>query len=482
MESSQPYEMVVGLEVHIQLNTNSKLFSGDSTAFAAEANSQTNEVSLSHPGTLPVLNKQAVSSAIKLGLACHSEIAREMYFDRKHYFYPDSPLGYQITQQNKPVCIGGYVSVPLDNQEKKISLEKIHMEADAGKSIHDQSEKYSLIDLNRAGMPLLELVTKPVLHSPEEAGAFISEIQKIIRFLAISDGNMEEGSLRCDANISLKRNSAKQLGQKVEIKNMNSIRNVRKALLYEYTRQSEILAGGGEIIAESRLYNVGSGKTEGMREKEEAHDYRYFPDPDLAPVENSIEMLNEIAGKMPMLPYDLRQLFTREYILSPNDASLISDHRQTANLLIDLVKFDVSAETAAKWIIGPIKAIFNQKEKLDTNLDVEQLSRLIGLVNENKVTYKNAVDNVLPELVNSLGADTNNLVAKMKLVVDDDETSLSLIIDEILQSHPEEVEAYKKGKKVLLQLFMGQVMKKTQGKADPKITMKLIKQALSIEK
>ena len=478
MESSQPYEMVVGLEIHIQLNTKSKLFSGDSTSFGAEPNSQTNEVSLAHPGTLPVLNKQAVSSAIKLGLACNSEIAGEMYFDRKHYFYPDSPLGYQITQQNKPVCVGGYVSIPFNNLEKIISLEKIHMEADAGKSIHDQSDKYSLIDLNRAGMPLLELVTKPVLQSPEEAGTFISEIQKIIRFLDISDGNMEEGSLRCDANISLKRKSVKQLGQKVEIKNMNSIRNVRKALFYEYDRQLEILEGGGEIIGESRLYNVGSGKTEGMREKEEAHDYRYFPDPDIAPVENSADMLKEIAGGMPMLPYDLRQLFTKEYKLSPNEASLIADHRRTANLLIDLVKFDVSAETAVKWIIGPVKALFNQAENLQTNLDAEQLSRLIGLVNKNKVTYRNAIDSVLPELVKSLDADTDNLVTKMKLDVDDDETSLSLIIDEILQSHPQEVEAYKKGKKALLQLFMGQVMRKTQGKADPKITMKLIKDKL----
>lgn len=478
MALEQPYEMVVGLEIHIQLNTKSKLFSADSTIFGAKENSLTNEISLAHPGTLPVLNEQAISSAIKIGLACHSEIAKEMYFDRKHYFYPDSPLGYQITQQTKPVCAGGYLSIPLNKQEKKILLEKIHMEADAGKSIHDQDDNYSLIDLNRAGMPLLELVTKPVLQSAEEAGIFISEIQKIVRFLAISDGNMEEGSLRCDANISLKRKSDKELGQKVEIKNMNSIRNVRKALIYEYERQSAILAAGGEVVSESRLFNVDSGKTAGMREKEEAHDYRYFPDPDLTPYVISEDKIQKIKDKMPGLPYDLRKLFSEEFKLSFSETLILADNRLTAELLMKLVKLDTRADLAAKWIIGPVKALINQAEILPFNLDARQLSILIALVEGNEVTYKNAIDRVLPELVRNLNADTRKLMEEMNLVVDDDESSLSAIIEEILTSHPKEVEAYKNGKKALLQLFMGQVMKKTQGKADPKITMKLIKDKL----
>ena len=478
MDSLQPYEMVVGLEIHIQLNTKSKLFSGDSTAFGAEPNSQTNEISLAHPGTLPVLNKQAVSSAIKLGLACHSEISREMFFDRKHYFYPDSPLGYQITQQTKPICSGGYVSIPLNSKEKKIELEKIHLEADAGKSIHDQSDKYSLIDLNRAGMPLLELVTKPVLESPEEVGAFISEVQKIIRFLAISDGNMDEGSLRCDANISLKRKSVMQLGQKVEIKNMNSVRNVKKALQYEYNRQSVLLADGKKVVSESRLYNVNSGKTEGMREKEEAHDYRYFPDPDIPPIEISSEMLKNVEGKMPILPYEFRQLFTKTYNLSPGDASVIADNQLTAKLLEDLVVKEIDPAIAGKWILGPVKALINATPHDGFELTSGQLHRLIVLVQENKVTYKNAIDLFLPELIKSPVADTTTILAELNLAVEDNESSLLIIIDEILDSHPNEVVAYKAGKKALLQLFMGQVMKATHGKADPKITMKLIKDKL----
>ena len=478
MELERPYEMVVGLEIHIQLNTKSKLFSADSTTFGAKENSLTNEVSLAHPGTLPVLNEQAISSSIKLGIACHCEISREMYFDRKHYFYPDSPLGYQITQQNKPICIGGHVSIPMDDSEKKILLEKIHLEADAGKSIHDQNDKYSLIDLNRAGMPLLELVTKPVLKSPEEAGLFINEIQKIVRFLKIGDGNMEEGSLRCDANISLKRKSVEKLGQKVEIKNMNSIRNVRKALLYEYERQAEILVAGDEIVAESRLYNVDSGKTEGMREKEEAHDYRYFPDPDLAPFEVSDEMLSKIKRDMPLLPSFLRQKFIEEYKLSPGDALILANNLQTSKLLMDLIKENIAPEVVAKWIIGPVKGLIKQTERSEFKIDAKQLAKLIALVQANKVTYKNAIDNVLPELIKNSDADTSKLVAEMNLVVDDDESSLSLIIDEMLTELPKEVDAYKNGKKALLQLFMGQVMKKTKGKADPKITMKLIKDKL----
>jgi len=475
MTTPQPYEMVIGLEIHIQLNTKSKLFSADSTIFGADENSLTNEVSLAHPGTLPVLNEQAVAKAIMLGLACNCEIAEEMYFDRKHYFYPDSPLGYQITQQNKPICLGGYVSMPMPDGGRKILLEKIHMEADAGKSIHDLHDQYSLIDLNRAGMPLLELVTKPVIQSPEEAGLFISEVQKIVRYLGIGDGNMEEGSLRCDANISLKMKSAQQLEQKVEIKNMNSMRNVRKALHYEYERQSEILAAGGEVITQSRLFNVNSGKTEGMREKEEAHDYRYFPDPDLAPFVISADLLTHIGGKMPMLPYDLRLLFVEKYNLSIGDAVILTGSRLTANLLMELVKLDISPEVAAKWLIGPVKGHINQTESKDFNLDTKQLGNLITLVQGNKVTYKNAIDKVLPELVKNATAITDTLIDQMNLAVDDDELSLSVIIDEILEELPVEVAAFKNGKKALLQLFMGRVMKKTHGKADPKITLKLIK-------
>ena len=266
------YELIVGLEVHIQLNTRTKLFSNDTTLFGQEANTQTNEVSLAHPGALPVLNEAALAKAVRMGLACHSEIASDFYFDRKHYFYPDSPLGYQITQQNTPICQGGYVSIPTDQGEKQINLEKIHMEADAGKSIHDMADRESFVDLNRAGMPLLELVTRPELTDINDVGLFVQEIQRLVRFTDIGDGNMEEGSLRCDANISVRLRGATELGQKVEIKNMNSVRHIKKALEFEFKRQTSLLDNEQKIVQESRLFNVEKGVTEGMRDKEEKRD------------------------------------------------------------------------------------------------------------------------------------------------------------------------------------------------------------------
>ncbi|MEN8249066.1 MAG: Asp-tRNA(Asn)/Glu-tRNA(Gln) amidotransferase subunit GatB [Bacteroidota bacterium] len=478
MSKGSTYQMVIGLEVHIQLNTKTKLFAPDSTAFGAEPNTQTSEISLAHPGTLPILNEKAVESAIKMGVACNCDITRNINFDRKHYFYPDSPFGYQITQQNAPICVAGNISIPLRGEEKSIELEKIHMEADAGKSIHDLHDKFSMVDLNRAGMPLLELVTKPVLSSADEASAFITEIQKIVRFLNIGDGNLEEGSLRCDVNVSLKAPDEKELGQKVEIKNLNSVRYIKKAIEFEYIRQSNLLEAGRKVESESRLFDIVTGKTEGMRGKEEAHDYRYFPEPDLTPYIISDNQFNTIKETMPLLPYALRRKFREEYKLNAQEALVLSNDPQISRILIDIVDEKINPATVAKWLMGPVKSHYNLADKVEFKINSTQLAELIKLVDNNKVTYKNAIEIILPELVENTSVITSNIIAKKGLMVQSDETQLLEIIEEVFALHPKEVKAYKSGKKALLQLFMGQVMKKTRGKADPKTTMKLIQEQL----
>ena len=476
--SGMKYELIVGLEVHIQLNTKTKLFSSDTTLFGQDPNTQTNEISLAHPGALPVLNEKALDKAIIMGLACNCTISRDFYFDRKHYFYPDSPLGYQITQQNTPICLGGYVSIPTIQGEKHIALEKIHMEADAGKSIHDLHESKSLVDLNRAGMPLLELVTKPVLTDIDDAGKFVQEIQRIVRFTGIGDGNMEEGSLRCDANISVRPVGDEKLGQKVEIKNMNSVRHIKKALEFEFSRQVELLDSGKSILQESRLFNVEKGVTESMRGKEEAHDYRYFPDPDLAPVHVSEQKLKEVEQQMPVLPVALRKLFIEEYHISRKEALSLADDKFISAILVDTVSAGAEPTEVATWVIGPLKGLYNQADGPGAKIDGQSLAGLINLVAENKVTYRNAIDAVLPEMLGS-GDSAESIIDKLGLSVQSDADELTGIVEAVLKNHPDEVQAYKNGKRALLQLFMGKVMRETKGKADPQTTMKLIKKILS---
>lgn len=478
MGDKRKYELVVGLEVHIQLNTKTKLFSNDTTVFGNEANTQTNEVSLAHPGSLPVLNVKALDKAIRMGLACNCEITRNFYFDRKHYFYPDSPLGYQITQQNTPICVGGYVSIPSEENETQIPLEKIHMEADAGKSIHDMHESKSFVDLNRAGMPLLELVTQPALTNIDDVGKFIQEIQRLVRFTDIGDGNMEEGSLRCDANISVRPVGEVKLGKKVEIKNMNSVRHVRKALEYEFKRQTSLLEDGSPVMQESRLFNVDSGVTESMRDKEEVHDYRYFPDPDLALVSITEEKLEAVSMQMPILPAALRQKFHKDFEIPYTEALSLADDKYIAGLLLETVEAGITPKEAAKWVIGPFKGMYKQTEDQRPQTEGEDLAKLIKMVDEGKVTYRNAVDAVLPAMVLK-GKQAESLVIELGLMVESDQDELSTMIIGILEKHPQEVKAYKNGKKALLQLFMGKVMKETRGKADPKTTMKLLQELLS---
>ena len=479
MTNTQEYEMVAGLEIHIQLNTNTKLFSADTTEFGEDPNTQINEVSLAHPGTLPVLNDAAVEKAIKLGLAFGCNITRDFYFDRKHYFYPDSPLGYQITQQNTPICVGGEVSIPSDEGEKLIELEKIHMEADAGKSIHDLHDSYSYIDLNRAGMPLLELVTKPVISTISDVASFVNEVQQTVRFLGISDGNMEEGSLRCDANISVRPKGGNKLGNKVEIKNMNSIRHIRKALEIEYIRQCDLISQGNHVEVESRLFNIETGKTQSMRDKEEAHDYRYFPEPDLAPVHIQEEKLETIRKGMPLVPSQLRAMFESDYKINLSDSITLSYDIQMSLLLKDAIQAGASGQDCAKWILGPVKGLANQSKPDQFVLTGEQLAQLIKAVNDGELTYKNGVELVLPELVKDSKRKTSTLIQELGLSVQKDSSELEGIIKKVLADSPAEVAAYKKGKKAILQLFMGKIMKATRGKADPKTVIPLLQQLLN---
>lgn len=478
----EKYQPVIGLEVHAQLLTKSKIYNSDSTAFGGEPNTHVGVVSLAHPGTLPKLNKQVVVQAIKMGLACHCEISRYQIFDRKNYFYPDLPKGYQLTQDRTPICMGGFVKVNTkEEKDIKVVLNRIHIEEDAGKSIHLEGEEDTLIDLNRAGVPLIEIVTEPVIRSAEEAGAFFSEVRKLVRYLEICDGNMEEGSLRCDANVSVMKKGAKQLGKKVEVKNMNSIRNLQHAIDHEIERQIALLESGGEVISETRTFNVEAGTTSAMRTKEELNDYRYFPDPDLSPLHVSEEWLSEIKETMPALPEQLYQRFVKEYSLPEYDAQVLTESKEMADYYLAVCKFSSNYKAVSNWIMGPIKSHLNDAGiSIDKFvLDPEKLSELIELVEKGKLSFTNAAQKLLPELLKSIDEDVLSLANRLNLAQDSDEGAIDKMVEEVLNDFPAKVKEYKKGKKGLISMFMGEVMKKSKGKADPKMANTLLQKKLS---
>ena len=356
----EKYEAVIGLEVHTQLLTKSKLFCGDSTTFGNAPNTNISPVSLAHPGTLPVMNKKAIDYAIRLGLAFNCDIVRNNYFARKNYFYPDLPKGYQVSQHTTPICKNGYVSITVAGAQRNIVLNRIHLEEDAGKSIHDADENYTCIDLNRAGVPLLEIVSEPDMHTPEEAFAYVTEIRKIVRYLQICDGNMEEGSMRCDANISVRLQGEKRLGTKVEVKNLNSIRNVKKAIDFEINRLINLSERGEEIIQQTRSFDASTGTTFSLRTKEEANDYRYFPEPDLTPFFITEEKIKEIRESLPDLPAALEKKFTDEYSLPPSDAKVLCDDRETAIFFENITNYTSNYKSAANWVLGPVKSYLNE--------------------------------------------------------------------------------------------------------------------------
>ncbi|MFY0592207.1 MAG: Asp-tRNA(Asn)/Glu-tRNA(Gln) amidotransferase subunit GatB [Roseivirga sp.] len=463
------YQAVIGLEVHVQLKTESKIFSSDANASEALPNQNISVISLGHPGTLPVLNKEAVRMAILMGLACDSQITQVNHFDRKSYFYPDLPKGYQTTQDKTPICVGGKVGLfGKDLLQEEVVLHHIHLEEDAGKSVHDHGES-TLIDLNRAGTPLIEIVTEPAINGPEEASLFLQEVRRIVRFLDISEANMEKGELRCDANISIRPINSLKLGNKAEIKNMNSFSNVRRAITYELERQLELCLAGDEIAIETRTFSPNTGTTSSMRMKETMNDYRYFPCPDLPPLVIETSFIDELRTGMNITPQQMRKNFQELYQLSDYDVSLLTEEKETALYFSALCQQVKNPKSAANWMNGTIRGLMNDlNQNIDQlNLSSGRLAELINLTDDKKISAKVAVHHVLPKMLES-ERSAFDIAKENDLLSVKDDSQIDQLIEDVLLSLPKEVEAYKAGKKKLLGLFMGEVMKKSRGKADPK--------------
>lgn len=469
------YRVVIGLEVHAQLLTSGKIFNSDASSFGAEPNTQVGVITLAHPGTLPKLNKLALEHAIKMGLACHSEISRVNIFDRKNYFYPDLPKGYQITQDRTPICKGGYVTISTKAGERDVQLNRIHLEEDAGKSVHADGPD-TFIDLNRSGVALIEIVTEPVMSTSEEAAAFVTEVRKLVRYLEICDGNMEEGSLRCDANVSIMLSDAKVFGKKVEIKNMNSIRNVQRAIDTEIERQIALAEKGENIVSETRTYDADKNKTFSMREKEELNDYRYFPDPDLSPVVVSDAWLETIKTSMPSLPNELLKKFVDHYKLSAYDARVLTDSKDTAVYFEAICNDTTNYKAAANWVMGPVKSWLNENQKSADQFPVKPstLAAVIALIDSGKLNFTIASQQLFPALISNPEKDVQTLAAELDILQESDHNSILPIIEEVIAAFPDKVKEYKKGKGAIVGMFMGEVMKRSKGKADPKVTNELL--------
>lgn len=475
------YEAVIGLEVHAQLLTKSKLFCGDSAAFGGDPNTHISPITLGYPGTLPKLNREAVVYAIKMGLACGCEIEKTNYFARKNYFYPDLPKGYQITQHTTPICKGGSVKIQAGGSRRSVQLNRIHLEEDAGKSLHDQDDRNTCLDYNRAGVPLIEIVSEPDLFSSEEAYAYVTELRKLVRHLGICDGNMEEGSLRCDANVSIRHRGETRLGTKVEVKNLNSIRNVKKAIDHEIARMIELAEKGEPIIQQTRSFDADTDTTFALRTKEEANDYRYFPDPDLPPFMVTNSMLDTIRSSMPVLPEELVRRYTKELHLPEYDAAVISDDKDMTDYFEALVSETPHTKAAANWLLGPVKSYLNEQGSTLNDLPVRPsaLAKLISLVQEGKLSFSVASSKLLSSLLKDPAADPLQLATDLNLLQNSDEASVEEWVEQVLSKMPDKVTEYKKGKKGLIGLFMGEVKKVSGGKADPKIATQLLTKKLS---
>ena len=477
---NKKYEAVIGLEVHAQLLTNTKAYSNDENVYGATPNSKTSVITLGHPGTLPVSNEKVIEYAVKLGIAVDANIRERNEYARKNYFYADLPKGYQITQDKTPICNGGYIEITDDdNNIKKINITRIHMEEDAGKSIHDLDPFNSLVDLNRAGVPLLEIVSEPEIRSSNEAYQYLSEVRKLVRYLDICDGNMEEGSLRCDANISVRLKGSEKFGTKVEIKNMNSIRNVKNAIDFEIDRQISLLEKGESIIHETRGFNAVNGKTLSQRHKEEANDYRYFPEPDLQPIIIGQEYIESVKKSLPPLPKELLQKFTNEFKLSSYDAKIIIEDKGMAMYYEKLCKLTENYKAAANFMNGAIKSYLNENAKSieDFKISPKNIAELIALIDDNKVSNSVATGKIFPLLLSSDSSPEKIAVENNWIQESDSDTLLSLI-NEVIEKYPDKVKEYQSGKKGLIGLFIGEVMKLSKGKADPKLTNELIRKKL----
>lgn len=474
------YETVVGLEVHAQLLTRTKLFCGDSAAFGGDPNTHVSPITLALPGSLPRINKTAVEYAIKMGLACKSTIERNNYFARKNYFYPDLPKGYQTSQHTTPVCIGGRVTIRTAAGERDIQLNRIHLEEDAGKSIHDIDPDYTCVDLNRAGVPLIEIVTEPVISSAEEAYAYLTELRKILRYLEICDGNMEEGSMRCDANVSVRLKGDKTLGTKVEVKNLNSIRNVRRAIEFEAHRLIDLVATGQPVIQQTRSFNAADGTTFALRTKEEANDYRYFADPDLPPFQVTDELLAKIQASIPPMPEELVLKYTRELQLPEYDARVIADEKESAAYFEKLIGHTKNYKAAANWLLGPVRSSLNENagDWKDLKISPESLAVLIALVEGGRLSFSIAAERIFPVLLQEPDRQPLEIATALNLLQSSDTGEIAAWIEQALAGMPDKVSEYKKGKKGLIGLFVGEVKKLSKGKADPKLTNQLLLEKL----
>jgi aspartyl-tRNA(Asn)/glutamyl-tRNA(Gln) amidotransferase subunit B len=475
------YQPIIGLEVHAQLLTQSKIFCSCSTKFGAEENSQICPICLGMPGVLPVLNRKAVEFAIKMGLATYCQIASHSVFARKNYFYPDLPKGYQISQYDAPLCHAGYLEIEQDDRMKKIGISRIHLEEDAGKSIHDEAwvnENETLVDLNRCGKPLIEIVSKPDIRSPREAYLYLSALRQLLLYLEICDGNMEQGSLRCDANVSVRPVGSKELGVKTELKNMNSFHGVEKALTYEIERQIEIIENGGTVRQETLLWDANKNIASPMRTKEESHDYRYFPEPDLVPLKIEQSCIDKILAQLPELPSQKRNRFVSQYKLPVYDANLLTESNRIADYYEQVVELVPDPNLVSNWVMGEILHIMKEQRNLnEPPITATALAELLNLIIDGTINETMAKD-ILKEIISSCKS-ANLIVRERNLSQISDADLLSKVISDVINENPDEVTKYQSGRTKLFGYFVGQVMQKTGGRANPHLVNKLLHEKLS---
>ena len=474
------WETVIGLEIHAQLATKSKIFSGASTAYGAEPNTQACAVDLGLPGVLPVLNKNVVRMAAKLGLAIGAEVAPRSVFARKNYFYPDLPKGYQISQYELPIVKEGFLQIEVDGSEKNIGITRAHLEEDAGKSLHEDFQGSTGIDLNRAGTPLLEIVSEPDMRSSQEAIAYMKKLHSLVQYLDICDGNMQEGSFRCDANVSVRPQGQKEFGTRTELKNLNSFRFIERAIDFEVERQIDILESGGKIVQETRLYDADKNETRTMRIKEEADDYRYFPDPDLLPLVIEPEFLEQIKADLPELPDEKKQRFMQQYGLSLRDASMLTSSRELANYFEETVKVSgTDAKLCANWVMGDLAALLN-KNNLDITASKISASQLAGMLR--RITDKTISGKIAKQVFEAMwdgSGDADTIIDKRGLKQVTDTGAIEKLVDVAIANNPKQLQDYRNGKEKLLGFFVGQVMKASKGKANPAQVNILLKKKLS---
>jgi aspartyl-tRNA(Asn)/glutamyl-tRNA(Gln) amidotransferase subunit B len=473
------YEPVIGLEVHAQLLTDSKIFCSCSTQFGAEPNSHTCPICMGMPGVLPVLNRKVVEYTMKMSLATHCRINGACNFARKNYFYPDLPKGYQISQYAEPLSEHGYVDIEINGGKKRVGITRIHMEEDAGKLLHDEHNPLSYVDLNRTGVPLIEIVSEPDMRSAEEAAAYLRRLHEILVYLEICDGNMEEGSFRCDANVSLRPRGETAFGTRAELKNMNSFRNVQRAIEYEIKRQQYILEGGQKVVQETRLWDDSQGVTHSMRGKEEAHDYRYFPDPDLVPIMIGDTWIEEVGKSLPELPLEKRERFIREYEIPTYDAGVLTSSRALADYFEEVARLSGKPKIAGNWVMGDVLRFLNEDKRDIKNCPIlpGSLAEMILLIEEGAISGKMAKD-VIEDMYKT-GKGPKQIIEEKGLVQITDEEALRKVVGEVIEANPGQLEQYRGGKEKLFGYFVGQVMKETKGKANPALVNELLKKMLA---